>query len=138
MRISAIRSLILSVVLGCAVFIASVVQLTAQSSELQGDPLRELMFRGVWDAEHEEYGYWSWDKGGTVCLRIGDMAGDCADTGEWKVTGNVVCYELGWWGESVGERENCFTVQDLGDGRYETLFYGGNMVSRMFAFEVLS
>ncbi|SDE81086.1 hypothetical protein [Ruegeria marina] len=86
MRISTIRNPLLSVVLGCVVFIASVVQLTAQSSEIQGDQLHELMFRGLWDAEHEEYGYWSWNKDGTVCLRIGGIELAPVSTGHLGIT----------------------------------------------------
>ena len=109
----------------------------AAANELEDEALRALALQGMWATEHAEYGFWSFKEDGTVCLRIGSKDGDCADTGTWTVDGKVLCYELTWWGESVGERKSCFTVQPVDGTRYETLFHGGAMVSRMFAFEVL-
>ena len=110
----------------------------AMAQELGGEALKKLALGGVWQAEHDEYGLWDWDDSGSVCLRVGSADGDCFDTGTWEITDNVLCYELTTWGESVGERVNCFTVSVLEDNRYETLFHGGAMVSRMFAFKVLA
>lgn len=109
----------------------------ALAQELDGEGVRRLALEGIWEAEHAEYGFWSWNEDGTVCLRVGNKDGDCADTGTWEITENILCYELTWWGESVGERKSCVTVKPIGDSRFETLFHGGAMVSRMFAFKVL-
>jgi hypothetical protein len=113
---------------------ATLVPVLAQA--LDGDALRVLALRGTWKAEHPEYGFWTWDKNGTVCLRVGTQEGDCADTGTWEINENALCYELTWWGESAGERINCFTVSAIDGQRFETLFHGSTMVSRMFAFAV--
>ena len=109
----------------------------AEAQELDSAAIRELALQGTWAAEHSEFGNWSWNKDGTVCLRIGAAEGKCADTGTWAVNDNVICYELTWWGETTGNRKDCFTAQALGDGRYETLYHGGVMVSTMFFFKVL-
>ena len=106
------------------------------SQELEGNALKRLALQGIWEAEHAEYGFWKWNTDGTVCLRVGNKDGKCTDTGSWYVADNVLCYELKWWGNTAGERKNCFTVQPLKDGRFETLFYGALMVSRMFAFKL--
>ncbi len=124
-------------VLGLALLVFSAFWSAAPAQELDGKALEGLALQGIWEAEHAEYGYWSWSDDGTICLRVGGKDGDCADTGTWNIADNVLCYELTWWGETVGERKSCFTVQPLDDGRYETLFHGGAMVSRMFAFKVL-
>ena len=88
-------------------------------------------------AEHPELGNWSWNKDNTVCLRVGDTKGKCADTGTWKINDNVICYELTWWGKARDIKKTCFTTQARGDGRYETLYHGSTMVSTFYFFKVL-
>lgn len=109
----------------------------AEAQELDSAAVQKLALQGSWVAEHLEFGSWSWKKDETVCLRVGDTKGKCADTGTWTLNDNVICYELTWWGETVGDRKNCFTVQAHGEDRYETLYHGGAMVSTMFFFKVL-
>ena len=109
----------------------------AVADMLERDVTQKLAFQGMWVAEHPEKGNWSWNKDKTVCLRIGDTEGKCADTGTWAVNDNVICYELTWWGKSTGNRNVCFTVQAHNDGRYETLYHGGAMVSTFYYFKVL-
>ena len=133
----AIGKISFSVILVMFLTVASGVMHPAMAQEIDGEALEKLALGGVWQAEHAEYGLWNWDDSGSVCLRVGSADGDCFDTGTWEITDNVLCYELTTWGESVGERVNCFTVNALEDDRYETLFHGGAMVSRMFAFNVL-
>ncbi len=109
----------------------------AEAQELDSAAIQNLALQGTWAAEDPEWGYWSWNNDETVCLHLGDTEGKCADTGTWVINDNVICYELTWWGESVGDRKVCFTAQALGDGRYETLYHGGAMVSTFYKFEVL-
>ncbi len=109
----------------------------AQAQALDGTAIQKLALQGIWVAEHPEWGNWSWNKDETVCLRVGATEGKCADTGPWVIKDNAICYELTWWGEVSDVRKNCFTAQALGDGRYETLYHGGAMVSTMFIFKVL-
>ena len=109
----------------------------AEAQELDSAAIQNLALHGTWAAEHPEWGNWSWNKDETVCLRVGDTEGKCADTGTWNINDNVICYELTWWGKASGVRKNCFTVLAYGDGRFETLYHGGAMVSTMFFFKVL-
>ncbi len=110
---------------------------SAMAQDLDGDAIRALAARGTWHAEFAEYGFWDWREDGTVCLWLGAPTGECADTGTWSVDGNVLCYELTWWGASVGERDACVTVRALDDKRFETVFHGGAMESTMFAFGIV-
>ena len=133
----AIGKISLPVILGLFLTVVLGALCPAMAQELDGEALEKLALEGVWEAEHAEYGFWNWNDGGSVCLRVGSADGDCFDTGTWEINDNVLCYELTTWGESVGERVNCFTVSALDGNRYETLFHGSAMVSRMFAFKVL-
>ncbi|MBS9716284.1 hypothetical protein ACFFUT_11380 [Pseudohalocynthiibacter aestuariivivens] len=137
MAFFAVGKICWSVVLVLFVTVVSGVMHPALAQELDGEALKKLALGGIWQAEHAEYGLWNWNDSGSVCLRVGSTDGDCFDTGTWEITDNVLCYELTKWGESTGERVNCFTVAALDDNRYETLFHGGAMISRMFAFKVL-
>lgn len=66
--------------------------------------------------------YWTWNSDGSVCLRLMEKeAKKCDDTGRWKFDRNHVCYELSWWGESVGLKSKCFRILDRGEGRYVAL-----------------
>lgn len=109
----------------------------AETQTLNGAAILKLALQGTWAADHAESGYWSWGADNTVCFRLLDPTGDCADTGTWKINGDVMCYELTWWGESIGDRTNCFTVQARGYDRYEALYHGGAMVSTFIHFGVL-
>lgn len=111
--------------------------LPAFAQDLSGDDLKALALKGTWKADLAEYGFWSWQENGDVCLRAHKEDAECLDTGTWEVSENVLCYELTWWGETASERKNCFTVNALSPERFETVFHGGAMVSRMFAFELV-
>ena len=110
----------------------------AEAQALNGTAIQKLALQGTWVAEHAEFGNWSWGADNTVCFRLANPIGDCADTGTWTINGGVMCYELTWWGEGADVRTNCFTVNALGDGRYKTLYHGGAMVSTFFHFRVLN
>ncbi len=109
----------------------------SKAQALDGSAIQKLANQGIWAAEERDMGYWSWSEDDTVCLRIFGPDGDCADTGTWSIDGDVMCYELTWWGEGDGYRINCFTVVALGDDRYEALYHGGAMVSTFIHFKVL-
>lgn len=109
----------------------------ATAQALDGTTIRKLALQGTWVAENTESGQWSWNAENTLCLRFSNQTGDCADTGTWTIKGDVMCYELTWWGESVGDRSNCFTVNALGGNRYEALYHGGALASTFIRFQVL-
>ena len=122
---------------GLLLMLGLLVYSPAEAQELDSAEMQKLALQGTWVAEDPEFGNWSWNKNMTVCFRMGDTVGNCADTGSWAVNDSVICYELTWWGEASGNRKDCFTVQALGDGRYEALYHGGAMVSTMYYFEVI-
>ncbi len=109
----------------------------AEAQTLDGTAVEKLALQGTWAAEND-WGNWSWSEDNTVCLRLADQSGDCADTGTWTVNGDVMCYELTWWGEAGDVKANCFTVHALGDGRYEARYHGGAMASTFIYFKVLN
>ena len=109
----------------------------AEAQALKGTAIQKLALQGTWAAE-KDWGYWSWGADNTVCLRLHNQTGDCADTGTWTINGDVMCYELTWCGESYDVRTNCFTVHVLGDDRYEALYHGGAMVSTFIHLGVLN
>jgi hypothetical protein len=110
--------------------------LPVRAEALDGSAINELAQDGKWVAD-DDWGIWSWAKDGTVCLRLLGPNSDCADKGTWAIDGDVMCYELGWWGESYDMRSNCFTVEALGDGKYEALHHGGAMVSTFIVFSIV-
>ena len=64
-----------------------------------------------------------WNDDNSVCFRIIDVEeGKCTDTGTWKTSGNVLCFELSFWGKSYEENKGCYTIETLGDGEYQTLW----------------
>ncbi len=107
------------------------------AEQLDGAAVRELALQGTWQAQND-WGYWSWSEDGSVCLRMIGPEGDCADTGTWHIDGDVMCYELTWWGSSYDIRTNCYTVHSLGDGNYETRYYGGALDSVFTKFSVVN
>ncbi len=109
----------------------------AEAQALDGTAIQKLALQGTWAAEEAGWGNWSWREDNTVCLRLLDQNGDCADTGTWTINGDAMCDVLTWWGETEGDRTNCLTVHALGDDRYEALYHGEAMVSTFIHFKVL-
>ena len=107
-----------------------------RAQALGEDAVRELALQGMWAAE-KDWGYWRWSEDNSVCLRVYSPDGDCTDKGTWNVNGEVLCYELEWWGETYDVRKNCFTVQPLDEGRYETLLHGATLKSTFIIFQVV-
>ena len=78
--------------------------------------------------------HWSWNSDGSVCLRTEGATGKCADTGRWKLDGGRLCYDLTWWGKSIGRDSACFRISDKGGKRYEALQDNG---LTLFEFSVI-
>jgi hypothetical protein len=125
--------LIWSLFISMGLFAGSV----SAEQELDGSAVEKLALRGIWAAEENSYGYWKWNEDGSVCLRLHEPGGDCADTGTWAIDGNFICYELEWWGEAYGQRDACLSVVAHDGTPYEVLFQGDALVSTMFHFTVL-
>ena len=108
----------------------------AAAETLDGDAVKKLALQGMWVSDDKNYGNWSWNQDNSVCLRLVTKKGDCADTGTWKIDGNLICYKLSWWGKSYDINSQCVSIKTLGNGRYEALYDGGAMVSTFIKFTV--
>lgn len=64
---------------------------------------------------------WDFRKDGSVCARAGaSKVGDkCFDEGRWAVRDNLLCWDLRWFGESIGIKSKCSTVWKIGPERME-------------------
>jgi len=122
---------------GLAISLGFLGSYPAVAEVLDGEAIRNLALRGTWAAVPSDWGYWSWSEDNTVCLRVFGPDGDCADTGTWNIDGDVMCYELTWWGESYDIRKNCYTVHPLDGGSYETRYHGGALDSVFITFTVI-
>lgn len=109
----------------------------AVSQEQDATAAKEIALQGVWDAHAEGYGYWTWDKDGSVCLRLNDPAGDCADSGTWAMKGDSICYEFEWWGEGEDVKAACISVIAHKDQPFEVIILGDTMNATMFHFTLL-
>ena len=127
----------LLIILGLGLFLGLHSTSPSAAQELDGNALGNLALQGTWAAQDKNYGYWSWGEDKSVCFRLFEPKGDCADTGTWTIDDNVMCYELSWWGESYQIRKNCFTVVPLEDGLYDALYHESAVGSTFIKFEVL-
>lgn len=98
--------------------------LPAAAATLDAKAAKSLISNRTWQ-QSAAHGpgtvFWSWKSDGSVCLRTDGMTGKCADEGHWKLGGDRLCYELTWWGKSMGRDSACFRITDHGKGRYEAL-----------------
>jgi len=97
-----------------------------KAATLDAKAAKSLTSDRVWQIKKPRgpgYDYWSWKSDGSVCVRLGEKTGKCADTGRWKLDGERLCYELTWWGETErgGLKSACFRISDQGKGHYGAL-----------------
>jgi len=96
----------------------------ADAKVLDAKAAASLVNNRMWQQKLQRgpgYNYWAWKGDGSVCLRLGDKSGKCADTGQWKQEGERLCYELTWWGAEAGLKSNCIRIADQGKGSYGAL-----------------
>jgi hypothetical protein len=96
----------------------------AATATLDAKAARSLISDRVWQIKKKNaagHDYWSWKSDGSVCVRLSEKTGKCADTGRWKLDGERLCYELTWLGVTWGMKSACFRISDRGKGRYEGL-----------------
>lgn len=111
------------------VLIASAAPAVSQpTSSVSGDDLMAMVSGRSWALS--TYGdisnpattmVWDFLKDGSVCARPGaSKVGDkCFDKGRWAIRGNVLCWDLTWFGDSVGLKSTCSTVWKVGPERIE-------------------
>jgi hypothetical protein len=113
-------------------------ELQADETPLDAQAAKLLIADRVW-RQQQAHGpgmvSWTWKADGSVCLRTDEESRDCADAGRWTLQDNRACYELTWWGKSVGRNAACFRIVDKGKGRYEALQNSG---FTLFEFSVLN
>ena len=73
--------------------------------------------------------YWDFKPDGSVCGRLhGDKQGSkCADTGNWKLQGDVLCWNFEWIGVNYGYKSTCKRVRRADGKFYELIDPEGKM-----------
>jgi hypothetical protein len=120
------RPLPLHVVLALAVIAspAPAQQAAPAGKVLDAVAVKALVSDRVWTTEAGSSGsvrYWAWKSDGSICYRIFQKDGKCDDTGQWKLDGNRLCYQLSWAMKSQELNSMCFPIVDLGKGHYAAL-----------------
>lgn len=105
-------------------FLAMAPAMQAAAETLDANAARKLTTDRTWRQKAPSgpsYNYWTWKADGSVCLRLEEKRGKCADSGSWKLEGGRLCYELAWWAKSYGMNAGCFRISSAGQGRFEAL-----------------
>lgn len=108
---------VLAVALACSVA-------PAAGQELNAEQLRQLASGRTWAVAF--YGdlndklrtaYWDFAADGKVCARLGNNppGSKCADSGTWKMQGDQLCWELGFFGKTDGFHSVCGRAKPAGD-----------------------
>jgi len=91
---------------------------------LDAEAAKNLIADRMWQ-QQQAHGpgrvYWSWKSDGSVCLRTDEADTKCADSGRWTLENGRMCYELTWWGASMGRKSACFRIVDRGKNHFEAL-----------------
>ena len=61
--------------------------------------------------------YWNFQPDGRVCARLANNppGSSCADSGKWRLEGDKLCWELGWFGKTDGFQAACGRARRNGD-----------------------
>ena len=98
--------------------------LQAAATTLDAKAANNLISDRVW-RQQAAHGpgmiFWSWKSDGSVCLRTDEADTKCADSGRWTLENDRMCYELTWWGASMGRKSACFRIVDKGKNHFEAL-----------------
>ena len=119
-RLQSVGGLLLSF---CALCAAS----QAWAEDLDAKAARSLVADRVWQwkVPHGGFNYWTWKGDGSVCFQLEARKTKCADTGRWTLDEGRLCYELTWWGGSLGRKNACFRISHRGNGQYEAVADNG-------------
>jgi len=100
----------------------------AYAEEVTPDDLRNLVMGRKWltavqgDLSFAGHAaYWDFNADGSMCVRLtGRKPNDpCADTGQWKLDGQTLCWDLKFMGAQYGYKSACVRVQSVGEQQYE-------------------
>jgi hypothetical protein len=117
-------------------FVASLLSSPVVATTLDGEAAKRLLSDRDMASKNvagEGFYYWTWKADGSVCMRLQEKNGQCADTGKWNIERDRVCYAFTWWGMSSGFGANCFRISEVAKGRYEAIQDNG---MRLFEFKV--
>ena len=73
--------------------------------------------------------HWDFKADGSLCGRQhGSKAGTkCADSGQWKLQGNAICWQFQWIGETYGYKSLCAHVRKAAGKTYEAIDQSGRV-----------
>jgi hypothetical protein len=73
--------------------------------------------------------HWDFKADGSLCGRHhGSKAGSkCADTAQWKLQGDAICWQFQWIGESYGYKSMCARVRKSDAKVYELIDQSGRV-----------
>jgi hypothetical protein len=73
--------------------------------------------------------YWDFNADGSVCGRLhGSKAKTkCADTGKWKLQGDLLCWDFTWMGESRDYKSLCGHARKAEGKTYQLVEQNGRM-----------
>lgn len=73
--------------------------------------------------------YWDFKADGSLCGRQhGSKVGStCADTAQWKLQGDAVCWQFQWIGETYGYKSMCARVRKADSKTYTLIDQSGRV-----------
>jgi hypothetical protein len=106
----------------CVLFASSVGAQT--QAALDAEQLNTLVTGRTWAiafygdlTDKTRTAYWDFQRDGHVCARLANNVpgSKCADTGKWRLEGDKLCWEMGWFGKTDGFQAACGRARRAGD-----------------------
>ena len=107
-----------------AAFAAGAPLAASGQAELDADKLKALLAERTWVVafygdltDKLRIAYWDFNADGTVCVRLASNPpkSPCGDTGKWRLEGNSLCWDLGWFGKQNQFQSVCGRARPHGD-----------------------
>ena len=110
----------------------------AHASDLTAEQLKALVSGRTWAihfggeqtiTDPGRAAYWDFRADGSVCGRLhGSKAGTkCADTGKWKLQGDLLCWDFTWMGESRDYKALCAHAEKAEGKTYHLIEQNGKL-----------
>jgi hypothetical protein len=116
--------------IGTVMTVLAMLSGSAHAEDVGTDELSNLVKGRKWliamqgDLSHAGHSsYWDFNVDGSMCVRLAGSKPDdrCADSGQWKVDAQALCWDLKFLGEQYGYKSACVRVQKVGEQRYEAI-----------------
>ena len=138
MRVRRCRSLVMATGTFAVLVLASAsLSAAAQTTDtLTAEQLKPLVRDKTWAItfggelkDPARTAYWDFKADGSLCGRHGgNKAGTkCADTGQWQLQGDAICWQLQWIGEAYGYKSMCSRVRKADGKTYELIDQSGRV-----------